>query len=91
LFSKSKVISKLRSIQLPAVLPCDGVELERSGSTKFHGCGADAVTLLRSAVDELSGDRAEMLKVFLLGLTLGLRRREIDLLEWQSFGLNILH
>ena len=26
-----------------------------------------------------------MLKVFLLGLTLGLRRREIDLLEWRSF------
>jgi integrase len=85
LFSRTKVLSKLRSVQLPTVLPFDGVELERRVSTKFHGCGVDAVSLLRSAVDELSGDRVESLKVFLLGLTLGLRRREIDLLEWRSF------
>jgi integrase len=85
LFSKSKVVSKLRSIQLPAVLPFDGVELERRANTKFYGCGADAMTLLRAAIDELAGDRVEMLKVFLLAITLGLRRREIDLLEWRSF------
>jgi integrase len=85
LFSRRKVLDKLRSVKLPAVLPFDGVELERRVSTKFHGCGADAVSLLRSAVDELSGDRVELLKVFLLGLTLGLRRREIDTLEWRSF------
>jgi integrase len=85
LFSKSKVISKLRSVKLPAILPFDDVELERRSDTKFYGCGVDAVTLLRAAVDELSDDRVEMLKVFLLALTLGLRRREMDLLEWQSF------
>jgi hypothetical protein len=85
LFSKSKVISKLRSVKLPAVLPFDGVELERRTDTKFYGCGVDAVTLLRAAIDELSDDRVEMLKVFLLAITLGLRRREIDLLEWRSF------
>jgi integrase len=85
LFSKSKVISKLRSVKLPAVLPFDDVELERRSDTKFYGCGVDAVTLLRSAVDELADGRIEMLKVFLLALTLGLRRREMDLLEWQSF------
>ena len=87
LFSKSKVIAKLRTVKLPVVLPFDGVELERRTDTKFYGCGVDAVTLLRAAVDELSGDRdrVEMLKVFLLAITLGLRRREIDMLEWQSF------
>jgi len=85
LFSKSKVIDKLRSVKLPAVLPFDGVELERRTDTKFYGCGIDAVTLLRSAVDELANDRVEELKAFLLALTLGLRRREMDLLEWQSF------
>jgi integrase len=85
LFSKSKVIDKLRSVELPAVLPFDGVELERRTDTKFYGCGVDAVTLLRSAIDELADDHIEMLKVFLLAITLGLRRREIDLLEWRSF------
>jgi integrase len=85
LFSKSKVISKLRTVKLPAVLPFDDVELERRSDTKFYGCGVDAVTLLRSAVDELADDHVEELKVFLLALTLGLRRREIDMLEWRSF------
>jgi integrase len=41
--------------------------------------------LLRAAVNELALGRTEDLKAFLLGLTFGLGRREIDLLEWQSF------
>jgi integrase len=85
LFSKSKVIDKLRSVKLPTALPFDGVELERRTDTKFYGCGRDPLELMRAAIDELAADRVEMLKVFLLGMTLGLRRREIDLLEWQSF------
>ena len=85
LFSRTKVLSKLRSVQLPTALPFDDVQLERRVSTKFHGCGVDAASLLRAAVDELSDDRVELLKVFLLALTLGLRRREIDTLEWASF------
>jgi integrase len=85
LFSKRKVLDRLRSIKLPNVLPFDGVELERRVSTKFHGCGVDPLVLMQSALDELSNDRVELLKAFLLALTLGLRRREIDLLEWQSF------
>jgi integrase len=85
LFSKRKVVDKLRSIQLPAVLPFDGVELEPRTDTKFYGCGRDALELMRDAIDELAGERIEELKGFLLGLTVGLRRREIDLLEWPSF------
>jgi integrase len=85
LFSRRLVLSKLRSITLPAVLPFDGVELERRIDTKFYGCGVDPVVLLRAAVDELALERTEALKALLLGLTLGLRRREMDLLEWQSF------
>ena len=84
LFSKRKVLDKLRSIRLPAV-PFDGVELEPRTDQKFYGAGVEPVALLRSAIDELAGDRVEELKSFLLGLTVGLRRREIDLLEWQSF------
>jgi integrase len=85
LFSKAKVIDKLSSVKLPEVLPFDGVELEPRTDTKFYGAGVEPVALLRAAVNELAGDRAEELKAFLLGLTLGLRRREMDLLEWQSF------
>jgi hypothetical protein len=85
LFSRRKVVDKLRSIQLPAVLPFDGVELEPRVDQKFYGCGRDALELMRDAIDELASDRIEELKAFLLGLTVGLRRREADLLEWQSF------
>jgi len=85
LFSKRKVLDKLRSIKLPANLPFDGVGLEPRTDTKFYGAGVEPLALLRAAVDELALERVEELKAFLLALTLGLRRREIDLLEWQSF------
>jgi integrase len=81
LFSKK---IKLRSI--PKIdSPFEGVGLEKRTDTKFYGAGVDPVVLLRAAVSELALDRTEELKAFLLGLTLGLRRREIDLLEWSSF------
>ena len=75
---------RLKSVAL-AVSPFDGVALERRTDTKFYGAGVDPFALLQAAVNELAEDRIEELKAFLLGLTLGLRRREIDLLEWQSF------
>jgi len=85
LFSKRKVLDKLRSVKIPAVLPFDGVELEPRTDTKFYGAGVEPFALLRAAVDELADDHVEELKAFLLAITLGLRRREIDLLEWPSF------
>lgn len=75
---------KLKSVTLP-VSPFEGVALERRVDSKFYGAGVDPVMLLRTAIAELSESRTEELKAFLLGLTLGLRRREIDLLEWSSF------
>ena len=75
---------RLKSVTLP-VSPFDGVALEKRTDTKFYGAGVDPVELLREAISELAAERIEELKAFLLGLTLGLRRREIDLLEWQSF------
>jgi integrase len=88
LFSKRNVLAKLRSVILPDVLPFDGVSVERRTDTKFYGCGVDPHQLLRDAVDELSTGHIEELKVFLLALVLGLRRREVDMLEWQSFDFN---
>jgi integrase len=85
LFSKRHVLDKLRSVELPSVLPFDGVSVERRTDTKFYGCGVEPRQLLRDAVDELGTDHVEELKAFLLGLVLGLRRREADLLQWESF------
>jgi integrase len=85
LFSKRKVLDKLRSVKLSATLPFDGVELEPRTDTKFYGAGVEPLALLRAAVAELADDHIEKLKALLLAITLGLRRREIDLLEWQSF------
>jgi integrase len=81
LFSRRNVIAKLHGVELPAILPFDGVEIERT-TTKFYGCGVDPRALLRQAIDELSQAN---LAAFLLLLTLGLRRREADLAEWTSF------
>jgi integrase len=75
---------KLKSVTVTRS-PFEGVALEKRTDTKFYGAGVDPVTLLRAAINELAEDRTEELKAFLLGLTLGLRRREVDLLEWSSF------
>ena len=85
LFSKRNVLSKLHSVELPRVLPFDGVSVERRTDMKFYGCGVEPIALLRDAVAELGGTRTEELKAFLLALVMGLRRKEADLLEWQSF------
>jgi integrase len=70
---------------LPAPLPFDGVSIEGRTDTRFFGCGVDARSLLRDAAAELGHDRPEEFKAFLLALVLGLRRREADLLQWDSF------
>ncbi|HET9373893.1 MAG TPA: tyrosine-type recombinase/integrase [Chthoniobacterales bacterium] len=84
LFSRRNVLDKLK-IQLPTPLPFEGVNVERRTDTKFYGCGVDPQTLLRDAAAELGTNRSEEFKAFLLALVLGLRRREADLLEWESF------
>ena len=85
LFSPNNVLSKLRTIELPAILPLQGVSVERRTDTKFYGCGVEPFKLLHSAISELGAARVQELKAFLLALVIGLRRREADMLEWQSF------
>jgi integrase len=84
LFSKKNVLDKL-NIALPRPLPFDDVRVEPRTDTKFYGCGVDARELLRDALAEFGSNRPELLKAFLLGLVLGLARKEADLLEWPSF------
>jgi integrase len=84
LFSRRNVLEKL-TVELPTPLPFDGVNVEKRTDTKFYGCGADPRALLRDAAAELGPDHPDQFKAFLLALVLGLRRREVDMLEWQSF------
>jgi hypothetical protein len=43
------------------------------------------MALIGTAATELSATKPELFKIFLLGVMVGLRRKEIDLLEWPSF------
>jgi integrase len=80
LFSK-RVLGKLRSIKLPELLPFDGIESGGRPDNRFYGIsgGASIEDLIPAAVVELD---TEVLKVFILAAGLGLRRREIDVVEW---------
>jgi hypothetical protein len=79
LFGERKV---LRFIEIPRPHLFEGVEFEPKVDTRFWGAGVDAPTLLRRALKELP---VEQVKAFLLGIALGLRRKECDLLQWDSF------
>lgn len=72
------------SVELPSPLPLAGVEFEPRQSLKYHS-GFDVMALIGKARDTLSATEPELFKIFLLAVMVGLRRREIDLLEWPSF------
>ena len=85
LFGK-KVLRKLaeRGVAVPAPSPFDGVELEeKSGSTRYVS-QINARLLTQAARTELRTKDGEAWKVFLLALGAGLRRGEIDNLQWQQ-------
>jgi len=79
-----KVIGQLSDVQLPSPLPFAGVKGFERQDTKYHG-GLDIEKLVQAAQTELD---PETFKIFALGLMAGLRRKEIDLLEWPSFRWN---
>jgi integrase len=83
LFGERKVMRFFPEVPRPH--PFEGVEFEPRVDTRFFGAGIDAPTLFRRALKELGSDRKEELKAFLLAISLGLRRKEADLLEWSSF------
>ena len=84
LFSK-EIIRHLAHIELPNPLPFDGVEFEPRQNTKYFST-IQIPELIAAARKELAETRPEAFKILLLALFCGLRRREIDLLEWTSFG-----
>jgi len=77
---------RIRHLQLvlPNPLPFDGVDFEPRQSMKYRS-EIDVVDLVKAAKAELRDSLPEAYKVFLLAVGAGLRKKEIDLLEWSSF------
>jgi integrase len=81
LFSPS-MIREIKGLTLPATLPFAGVELEENGSMKYVS-KISTPALIAAARKELKSRDPEAYKVFLLGMCGGMRKAEIDLLEWR--------
>jgi integrase len=65
----------------PDKLPFDGVAFYERESMRYHST-LDFEALIQDAIRELP---QEQLKIFLLATMAGLRRNEIDKLQWQAF------
>jgi len=76
----------LRQLQLklPSPLPFDGVEFEPRQSMKYRS-DFNVLDLIKQANKELRPSDPPVYMIFLLGVAAGLRRKEIDLLEWPAF------
>jgi integrase len=72
------------NLSLPNPLPFAGVEFEPRQSMKYRS-EIDVEALIKAANKDLRAAAPEAYKIFLLAVAVGLRRKEIDLLEWPSF------
>jgi integrase len=79
-------VKRIRHLQLslPKPLPFDAVDFEPRQSMKYRS-EIDVLKLIKTAKAELRDSLPEAYKVFLLAVGAGLRKKEIDLLEWSSF------
>lgn len=85
LFSR-RIIEALRTrhVTLPEPLPFAGLRLDaKLGSTRYRST-VDAAALLRAARADLAERDPDAYAVILLALGAGLRRSEIDALQWQA-------
>ena len=82
LFIKN-VRSKIKVI-LPAFVPFADCERQKHSATTFKP-KFEVSELANAAVAELKETELEMYKAFVFGLLFGLRRNEVDKLEWSSF------
>ncbi len=80
----SSVTKHLDKVSFPNPLPFDGVEFYKRASMRYQG-SFDVFDLIEAAKKELAQPAPEQFKVFLLAVIAGLRRREIDTLEWNAF------
>ncbi len=83
LFS-ADVTKHVESVKLPSPLPFDGINFEPRQSMKYRS-SFDVVKLIEKARKELATEKPEQFKIFVLAVMAGLRRNEIDKLEWHAF------
>jgi integrase len=75
------------SVTLPSPLPFEGIAFEPRQSARYRS-SIDPAQLTRAAQQELMNDDPPVFLAFLLALGAGLRRIEIDRLEWAAFRFN---
>ena len=92
LFAPGVVKELAGKLTLPSPLPFAGVVLEDNGSQKYVS-RINAQPLIAAAGNELKPADPEAYKAFLLGLFAGMRKAEIDLVEWRmvNFATATIH
>jgi site-specific recombinase XerD len=78
------MIETLSGIVLPDPLPFTGIKLEKRSMPKYRS-SFDAKALVEAAREDLAIAKPEQFKIFVLALMAGLRKNEIDKLQWDSF------
>jgi integrase len=81
------VTKHLETVTLPSPLPFDGVAFEPRQSMRYRS-SFDVSELIKKARTELAAKKPEQFKILLLAVMAGLRRNEIDKLEWPAFRWN---
>jgi integrase len=87
LFSSDMIARVKDVVELPVVLPFAGIKVESAPMPRYRAT-FDMIELLEAAQRELAGDRPEEFKILLLAAMAGLRRNEIDSLQWTAFRWN---
>jgi integrase len=71
-------------VEIPDPVPFASVKAESVQPPRYRST-FDIIALVESAKEELAIAKPELFKIFLLGAMAGLRRHEIDLLQWRAF------
>jgi integrase len=85
--AKSLYAPKYVSNLSPMDNPFTGITFEKKPSQRYRS-GFNVFNLIEAANRELAKDEPELFKIFCLASMAGLRRGEIDLLEWSAFRWN---
>ena len=86
LFSKRVLVQIAREVQLPPMLPFEGVRLDNCTLPKYES-RMDSTKILAEANSKLKNTDHATYCAFLLAIYCGLRRAEIDNLLWSSVDL----
>jgi integrase len=81
----AETMARVRDVvEIPNPIPFATVKAESVPPPRYRST-FDIVALVESAKEELATAKPELFKIFLLAAMAGLRRHEIDLLQWRAF------